>query len=448
MASRVSASDHFGPVALSAGVLPRHVLSFIVAALVAISLTVFVNVLQPYILSEHLHVAPGIRGRVSSGLVVLQETIALLLVGVLGSWSDHVGRRFVFAGGMLIVCLGLAIYPLCTSLGALVAARCIVALGAVGIAATLAGIAADYPRNDSRGRLLGILLFTQQIGIVLLVANLGSRLPRALQAAGFDAVSAGRWAFWLVAAIGLAGVLVAARGLRGPAAVQRAAHEPVQGALARLRASLSELRLVAREARGRPRLALVFPIAIVARGDAAIAISFLSLWIVTTAQADGVPTAVALARVGTIVSVFTVAALASTVTTGFVIDRVDRARAATVAAFAAGLTCVASLLVDSVMGSGMLVFAAALGISEAALIISGQALLGEGAAPERRGATVGAFGFCGSLGVLLITGVAGQLFDRWTHAGPFILVGVANLLVATWAFGVRHRMAPAVEVPA
>jgi MFS family permease len=413
------------------------VTSFIVAALVAISLTIFVNMLQPYVLTENLRLPSSTHGRISSALV-MQEAIALLLVGFLGAWSDRVGRRSVFAGGMLVVSCGLLLYPLCTTLPQLVASRVIVALGAACTAATLAGIAADLPRNDSRGRLLSILMFTQQVGIIVLVANAGAKLPQFLRSLGFDAVEAGRAAFWVVGFVGLLGGLVAFRGLRPP-------QHRESGATARsagFAGVVADLRQVFREARRNPRLALVFPVAIVARGDAMIVSAFLSLWIVTAARAQGVATADALARAGTVLGVFTASAVVATIASGFLIDRMDRARAATWTVGTAGLAYVGSALVGDVMGPGMLLLAVAVGLTEAALIIAGQALLGEQASEERRGATVGTFGFCGSLGVLGITLVAGQLFDRWTHAGPFILVGAVNLAVFAWAWMIRRRLAP------
>jgi len=427
----------FGPVELAPGVLPRHVTSFIVAALIAISLTIFVNMLQPYVLTENLRLPSSTHGRISSGLVVMQETIALLLVGFLGAWSDRVGRRNVFAGGMLLISCGLLAYPLCTTLPQLVASRIVVALGAACTAATLAGIAADLPRNNSRGRLLSILMFTQQVGIVVLVAYTGAKLPQFMRSVGFDAIEAGRAAFWVVGFVGLLGALVAFRGLSPP---QRHGSGDVARVIG-FGGVVGDLRQVFGEARRNPRLALVFPVAIVARGDAMIVSAFLSLWIVTAARAQGVETADALARAGTALGVFTISAVAATIGAGFLIDRMDRAKAATWAALAAGLAYVAAGLVGDVMGPGMLVLAVALGLTEAALIIAGQALLGEQAPEARRGATVGAFGFCGSLGVLVITIFAGQLFDRWTHAGPFILVGLVNLAVFAWAWLIRHRVA-------
>jgi MFS family permease len=431
----------FGPVTLAAGVRPRHVVAFIVSALTAMSLLIFLNTLQPYLLTENLHLPANVQGRVSGNLVVMQETIALLLVSLIGSWSDRIGRRAVFAGGLAIEALALLVYPLCGTLSELVATRIVLALGAAGIAGTLAGIAADYPRNDSRGRFVSILLFSQTIGIIVLVANLAAKLPHWLRQAGYDAVTAGRWAFWLVGVVGLLGATIAARGMR-PGRPLTAEGGGMHEVAARptLRGILADLRGVAAQARQNPRLALVFPVAVIARGDASIAITFLSLWVVTAARQHGIASAEAVARMGTVLSVFTVASVAMTLCAGFLIDRLDRARAVTLAALATGLAQVSSGLVDDVMGSGMLVFTAVLGVAESSLIISGQVLLGEQAAVRHRGATVGAFGVCGSLGVLVITFAAGQIFDRWTYAGPFMAVGVVNLLVFSWAWFSRARM--------
>jgi len=195
-----------------------------------------------------------------------------------------------------------------------------------------------------------------------------------------------------------------------------------------------------RRNREHPRLRLVFPVAVIARGDAAIATAFLSLWVVTAARHHGIPAADSIARMGTVLTVFTVSSVAATLGTGFLIDRLDRARAVTLAALATGLAQLSSLLVNDVMSSGMLVFTAVLGLAESSLIIAGQTLLGEQASSRHRGATVGIFGVCGSLGVLVITGTAGQIFDRWTYAGPFVAVGVVNLAVFGWAWLARDRM--------
>jgi MFS family permease len=429
----------FGSVNLAPGVRPRHVRSLLLSTLIAFSLTAFVNVVQPYILTENLQLPSGVQGRISGDLVVMQETIALLLVGVLGSWSDRVGRRLVLAGGTAVISCGLFLYPLCRTLPELVLSRFVIALGAACLAATVAGLAADYPRNDSRGRLLSILLFTQAIGVIVLVANLGAKLPRLLQHAGYSVIAAGYAAFWLAGLVGLLGTLLAARGLRATESLPTNSTD--RGSLrSRWIAVVDDLRIVLREARRNPRLALVFLMAVIARGDATIATAFLSLWIVTGARQQGISTAASLARTGTALTVFMVSALAATLCWGFVVDRLNRARAAMYAALAAGICYISSTFIGNVMDFRMLVWVAFLGATESAVIIAGQALLGEQASPRHRGSTVGVFGISGSLGVLFITAVGGRLFDHWTLAGPFVAVGAINLLVFGWAGVARTRM--------
>ncbi len=40
---------------------------------------------------------------------------------------------------------------------------------------------------------------------------------------------------------------------------------------------------------------------------------------------------------------------------------------------------------------------------------------------------------------MIATGVGGWLFDNWMYAGPFVLVGAANLVIVAFAVLVRVR---------
>ena len=46
---------------------------------------------------------------------------------------------------------------------------------------------------------------------------------------------------------------------------------------------------------------------------------------------------------------------------------------------------------------------------------------------------LGTFGLFGALGIMIATGIGGWLFDNWMYAGPFVLVGAANLVI--WGRG-------------
>ncbi len=57
-----------------------------------------------------------------------------------------------------------------------------------------------------------------------------------------------------------------------------------------------------------------------------------------------------------------------------------------------------------------------------------------------RGAVLGVFNMCGSIGILCVTLLAGYVFDAWKPGGAFIVVGFINLIVCAIAFRVRRKV--------
>ena len=79
-------------------------------------------------------------------------------------------------------------------------------------------------------------------------------------------------------------------------------------------------------------------------------------------------------------------------------------------------------------------FAAILiGFGEIAANLSSLSLVGKEAPPKGRGAVIGMFSLFGALGILLVALIGGMLFDSVSRIGPFILVGIANLVVLVLA---------------
>ena len=67
-------------------------------------------------------------------------------------------------------------------------------------------------------------------------------------------------------------------------------------------------------------------------------------------------------------------------------------------------------------------------------------LIGQEAPVDIRGAVMGLFNLCGSIGILCITLVAGYIFDAWMPGGAFIFVGCINLAVFATAVIVRQKV--------
>jgi MFS family permease len=81
----------------------------------------------------------------------------------------------------------------------------------------------------------------------------------------------------------------------------------------------------------------------------------------------------------------------------------------------------------------MYVAAVFLGIGEMSGILASQALIGQ-VAPERgRGAVIGVFTLCGSVGIFLAAIVGGTLFDAWRPSAPYIVMGCTSGLLCALA---------------
>jgi MFS family permease len=78
-------------------------------------------------------------------------------------------------------------------------------------------------------------------------------------------------------------------------------------------------------------------------------------------------------------------------------------------------------------------------MGESAAILSGAAVIGQEAEEKVRGAVVGLFNLCGSIGTLIIVFVGGFIYDAWMPGAPFVMVGVINLLVMVVAITIRRR---------
>jgi MFS family permease len=431
--------DRLGPIGLGPGVTTGNAVSFVVVAVVSLGLLLFLNFMQPYVFYGQVAVPAHGMGQITSRLSVMQEVVVLVCVGPFGALSDRIERRIVFAAGLVTVGIALALYSVATTIAGLTGARLLYAIGAAATTATLATVAADYPDESARGKFLGLLLVTQQLAILCLVANGAARLPHWLVAHGMDRVVAGQVTFRAAAVVALLSAGLACFGLRRGAVAARPRRS---GTLARF--ADAAIQVVA-HARAQPRFMIVLFIAFVARGDAAIMTGFLSLWAMKTATLGGLNLADALAKAGALLTVVTVCGIASACAVGWLADRTERLMLLTFGLVLAGGGNIVLAMVHGVDAWAVSAAVGLIAAAETSVIICGQTVLGEQAPAAIRGAAVGAFSVSGSLGVLALLLAGGWLFDRISPQAPFVMIGVVNLVAslavaAVWLASGQRRM--------
>jgi MFS family permease len=423
-------SRSIGPIGLSPGITPGNAFSLIVCALIGVSVTVFIGFLQPYLLTTQLHVSPAIQGRIVGSFSMMQEVVSLLLVPIFGHLSDRIGRRPIMASGLLVFTVGLCLFPLAGSIPELVVARLTTAVGTAAFFATLATLAVDYTAEKSRGKFLSLLLVTQQLAILLFVAKVAGSLPQWLAGFGISPIDAGHYSFWMIAALAAIGSLVAVVGLSR----DRRVFSPGEPAG---RSVVKSLNYIVQYAKRHPRFVLVLAIAFVVRGDASIVGSFLSLWSVNAARHQGLEAAAGLQTGGMLLGYATISGLTGAAIAGWLCDRLNRLTVLMVMLGISACGHLATSLISDLQSYGAAFVVCLMGGGESGIIVVGQTLLGQEAPRDARGAAVGVFGFCGSIGVLSINLIGGTLFDRVAFQSPFILIGLINILIFIWALILR-----------
>lgn len=419
------ASLKIGPITLAPGVTRGNFWTLLYAAFITIGMLAGINILQAWVLTEHLQVPRAAQGTVTGDLTLWQEVIAILLIKPFGILADRIGRRPVMVFGMLVIGIGFALYPFATSIGELTAYRAVFAVGSAALAALLAVVTNDYPAERSRGRLQGLTGFMNGLGLIF-VSLVIARIPSALAPRGFDAVTGGQVMFLVAAALCFVSAFVLQSGLMAGTPV--AEHE---------RRSARELLLAGLRAARNPRVLLSYACAFTGRADNALKSTFVALWAVAAAPDAGLGTADALARAGQVIGFMGAVGLVWVPLFGFVLDRVDRVTGVALAMALAGIGFSSMAFITSPLDLAMLPAFAILSIGQISAIIASVTLVGQEAAPAERGSVIAMNGWFGAVGILIAAVIGGRLFDAVSPAAPFIAIGALQLLLAVAAIGVR-----------
>ena len=425
-------SVRIGSIRLTRGVTRRHALAAVYASLTTLSLLVYINLIQPYLLINILALPPSDIGSVTGRLAAVHEGVAILTMCLIGGLSDRWGRRAFYAAGFFFMGLGYLLYPLADSATQLMLFRAVFAIGSSTALVMFTIVAVDYSRGESRGKVIGALNVISGIGVMIMTVVM-SRLPAMLENAGFDGAAAGRTVFWITAGLCFLSAIILGLGLKKKSATD----EPQEaGPLA---SAVTALKLGLRNR----TLALTYGAAFIGRGDLAIIGIFLPLWVARSALDAGMSIGDATVRAGTLLAVHQVAVVAWAYVAGYLNDRFHKVSVMVVAFVLATVGYGALWAVGDpfsvLVFAGVIVLAA----GEISIVVTNNALAGEQAPEPSRGAVLGFLGVFGGVGIAAWTLVGGRIFDGIGATAPFVMMMLANLVVIAWALIVRRMAASA-----
>jgi len=405
-----------GPFRFAPGWSRANAATVWVASLCTIGLAAFMSFMQPYLLAEMVGVPAGQQGRLTGGLGAIRELVAMLLGGLVGAWSDRLGRRPVFVAGLLVMGLGLCVVPFATDPTELIAFSLLFALGISMAPLMLSACVVDAIQEPCRGRWLASNNLLQAVGILIMSLVL-ARLPVWYTDLGAEPRMAGRYAFFTAAL--LCAVVAGILWLGLPRASPNRERARSLGLLPQLRQALAY-------GGENPRLALAYAAAFIGRGDFTVIGYFFSLWVTQTGIAEGMTTGQSLARAGMLFGLIQAAAVAWALVMGMIMDRVNRVTGLAIAFALATVGYAVLGNVTNPFDPGFLAIALLVGIGESSVIVAAGALLGQEARIEYRGPIVGFYSAVGAFGILFATSVGGLVYDQIGPSAPFTMMAILN----------------------
>ena len=421
-------------VDLVEGVTKTNFFSICYGALTTIGLLTFISYATTYVLIENLDYQRNQIGTIVGDLQVVAEIALLIIFLPVGLIADKIGRRQVYSFGMFAMGLSYFLYPLATGIGELTIYRIIYAIGMGAATGMLGTVTADYPQNHTRGKMIAVTGILNATGVIF-VSLVFARLPENFAQMGYDQVTAGQYAMWVVAGMCLITSVVVAFGLQKGTPTEEQKKIPY---IQQIKSGLEEGK--------KPRILLAYASAFVARSDLVILGTFLVLWGVATGTDMGMTTSEATKAARLIFVTSSMSALIASPIIGYLIDKVDRILAVSVCMALASAGYLSMFFIDNILDPGSRPFFILLGVGQQCAFFAATTLLGQEAPKMKRGAIVGVFNLAGALGILISTGVGGRLFDAIDPSAPFIFIGFCNVFVSLFALYV-NKVSPTPKEP-
>lgn len=410
--------------ALQPDVKFRHLAAHYYGSLWGLCLFTLIGALQPFVLTSILQVPLAEQGRVTGRLGFFQEITVILTIGLLGVFSDKIGRMPVYAFGFLTLGIAYFLYPSATSVEQLIFFRTIAALGMAAITVMFTTVTADYVMDSSRGKATGWQGIFNGLGAIL-TSMLFLKMPEILEKrAGMSFVEGLQTTFYIAAGIAVISALIMIVGLKKGVAVNEIERKSF---LTLAREGIAAARL--------PGVRLAYAAAFVSRGDMALVGQFLIVWLNKYGlEKAGLNESQSLVQAQIAFVIVQLAAFFSAPVIGYLSDKMNRALAVAICVGISAVGYSSLFLMDNPLGWQMKIALILVGIGEMAGMIASQTLIANQAPKEIRGSVMGVFSFCGALGILLAFTLGGYLFDHWRESAPFLLFGVLGAFVALWGF--------------
>lgn len=398
--------------------------TFFIACLMAIP-----AVIQPAYLKEVINIPKEQAGSINSGLQNMSQIATLLFVGFFGILSDRVGRRILVALGFVFCWIFFIVYGYTqeialamgiTSVGGQVAIayiiRFFIGVGIVLSFPQTTTMVADYTTPRDRGK--GMALHGAMMGLgSMLVFGVMVQLARKT---GLMSL------FYMSGALGFLGFLVARWG--------------TVDLLPKGKAQKTGFKVIYQEVSKSLTLKVGYIVTIITRADIAIVATFIILWMVYVADAEGITAVKATARGGLVMMVTSLVTLISYPFLGILTDRIGRIPVIIAGLLVSGSAFCLVAITKNPFSPLVYLYASLICVGFSGVAVASVTLTADAAPKQLLGSILGGFNTMQPIGILFFLQVGGYLFDKWGYWGPFALKGVVSLICGLWIWTIRKQI--------
>ncbi|GJJ77130.1 hypothetical protein EMPS_09489 [Entomortierella parvispora] len=434
-----------------------NLVSYLIACFGTICLVAYLSIVQPFVLTVLLGISAD-KGNLTGNLALYDEIIALPATLLWGILSDRIGRRPVYSMGF--TCLGAALILYSTVKNVypqMLLCRLLFSVGSAACTCMMTGTLGDIAGGQhERGRVSAIVgMFAGFGGLVSGMVLI--QIPYQLGEKVNNEVEGIQLALTIVGgcAIGLAAIFfftmpnvnvpdgAIRRYMKRCVGLSRKEDEDPALKPLKIANPFTMLKygfLAARD----PRIALAYISSFVARADTVLFTSYMSLWVIQhyidLGWCRGTNSCMAAAGdTHMLTGMGQGISLAFAPIFGFASERFKKSTVLSVAGFigAIGSLPFAFTKMPPADKSNY-AFVTMIGIGQIGMIVTGMTLVnGTYMDPKFRGSVAGVFSFCGAISIMIMVKLGGYLFDVWMRGAPFVLMGIAHLVVALVSIYVR-----------
>ena len=381
------------------------------------------HIIQPIWLEKVIGINPSSYGKINANLQIIMEIVNIIFVGYIGILSDRFGRKALMVTGYILFGSGFFIYGYSKVIADIIGVdpliivyflRGVNALTFLFLWPQMIALIADYTSIENRGKGMGVVNLIGIFGAVVSLVLL-SKLPQFLGVMEF---------FYLGPILGITGFAIVTAGIVDRVSKSRNPHHSLE------RKEWKRVLTAARESVG---LRICFLSAFSARADQSLLGLFLITWAVKVAQNFGKSSASATAIASAFMGLNVVLAALSSPLWGFLTDKWSRKSVLCLCLCLSSIAYIGLSFLFSPFSPLIYILMVFLGLGISGITIASQTLTADLSPKELVGSVLGGFNTTGAIGIMFFALIGGYLFDNIGYTIPFLLKGIADVLVVIYA---------------